>query len=352
MLDFGELMGMNPNIIPHPSRGETWIIVAQRARAESSIRFEEMACAAAFKDGALRCISPPLSLPVAATSGDGCDGDLGYFNFNLGPHDARVFWGPDKPYMVYGSNSGFTCFGQFVQDFRMLFEGWEADMEFGAGPFRIGTELQRPLPWNKVEKNWFLFWDVTGQVYVHYDVAPKRVFARLEPDGSVGEDLAPLAAAADEACLAKYLPKLPSQQESLHQATNSLQITMCRRADASCKPDESNTFIFTVFQHKTYYKFHSEYEPYVMVFRQHAPFEMHAVSRRPLWIHGRQRHPDRETSDMFYVTSIAWKRAGQRYHGYLDDELFIGFGIEDNEAAAIDMVAAHLLEGLGPCNED
>ncbi|KAF4984106.1 hypothetical protein FZEAL_645 [Fusarium zealandicum] len=350
LIDFGEDQALNPNIIPHPTIENTWIVVAQWLKEDaSSPWFTELVCNAEFQDDVLRCMNAPIPLPVAATIGDRCEGDLAYFNSNIGPHDARVFFGPEKPYAVYGSNSMFTCFGQFVQDFRTLLD-WKGDRE-NLTEFRTGTEIQRPLSWNTIEKNWFLFWDSSGNMYAHYDITPKRVFALLGSDGSAGPDLAPLAQASDEKCMAKYLPQLPPDLESIHQATNSLQITMCQRSDPQCVPDDSNTFIFIIYQHKTFYSYHSVYEPYVIVFRQQAPFEIHAMSRQPFWIHGRQRHPERSTSDMLYVTSMNWRQRDQRYHGYLDDELFLGFGIEDERAAGINLLAGNLLENLGLCNE-
>ncbi|KAK5992706.1 hypothetical protein PT974_06121 [Cladobotryum mycophilum] len=348
-IEFGEMRGMNPNIIPHPHLDNTWIIVAQEARGadEQTVFFAEISCNAAFQNGALRCILPATKLPIVPTTGDKCVGKLTYFNFNVGPHDARVLYGPDKPYTIYGSNSAFTCFGQWIQDFRELVGDWVEKP--GNTDFKVGTELQRPSPWGVVEKNWFPFWDGSNQMYAHYDVAPKRAFAKVNPDGSVGEDLAPQAAASDDQCFRKYMPKLPPELESIHQATNSLKITLCNRADPTCVANDANTFIFTIWQHKTFYHFHGVYEPYVMLFQQQAPFLVHAISRKPIWIHGRQEYPERRTSDMFYVTSMNWKKKGVHYHGYLDDEIFLGFGIEDAKSGGIDVLASDLLANLGLC---
>ncbi|KAH7123292.1 hypothetical protein B0J13DRAFT_152404 [Dactylonectria estremocensis] len=346
VIDFGDIKAINPNILPHPTLDDTWIVVAQQMKDLSTF-FYEVSCNAVFQDDMLRCLHPPTPLPVAATAGERCEGDLSYMNAMTGPHDARVFFGPAHPYIAYGSNSQFTCLGQFIQDFRMLVE-WQSDMPTPTD-FRIGTELQRPLPWSTMEKNWFAFWDAAGDMYIHYDIAPKRVFSAIALDGSAGPDLAPFAEVLDEKCLSKYLPQLASDHESIHQATNSLQITMCRKADASCVPDAANTFIFTIVQHKKYYDFHGVYEPYVVIFQQRAPFEIYAISQRPIWIHGRELHFDLKTSDMFYVTSMSWKGRNQKYHGYLDDELFLAFGIEDKKAGGIDVSAWDLLQNLGIC---
>ncbi|KAL7943129.1 hypothetical protein V8C42DRAFT_114397 [Trichoderma barbatum] len=350
-IEFGEQRGMNPNIIPHPTLENTWIVVAQLARGadEQTAHFTEIKCNAVFQDQVLRCLESPTALPVAPTKGGDCKGDLAYFNFSIGPHDARVLYGPDSPYMVFGSNSQFTCFGQFIQDFRELVD-WTGQ-ETGPNDFPEGTELQRPLPWSAVEKNWFPFWDPAGQMYIHYDVAPKRVFARVQSDGSASVNLAVLTEEEDNKCLSKYMPTTINNLESVHQASNSLKVTMCKRTDAICIADITNTFIFTIWQHKTFYNFHAVYEPYLMLFQDQPPFAMHAVSKRPIWIHGRQQYPDRFTSEMIYVTSIAWKSSNVKYHGYLDDELFIGFGIEDKASGAIDITAEELMSGLGLCTE-
>ncbi|KAI7571063.1 hypothetical protein KC343_g2184 [Hortaea werneckii] len=345
-INFGEYPAMNPNIIPHPELNETWFIVAQRYKNDSNpIWFTELVCEAHFKAGALECIQSPLILPIPSTFSERCEGDLSFFNFNIGPHDARVFCGPEKPYVIYGSQSSYNCFGQWIQDFRALVD-W-AHFRGADEPFSLPVDLQRPPPIAPIEKNWFPFWDFHGDLYMHYDISPNRVYAKLGSDGSVGEDLAPKARRADEKCLSKYMAppdsKLP---ESIHQATNSLSITMCKSTDPSCKVSEANTFIFTIVQRKAYYDFHSVYEPYVVLFNQRAPFELHAISSKPFWIRGRENK-----SEMMYVTSMSWKSRDQMYHGYLDDMLFVGFGIEDQFTGGMDVLASDLLRELGMCGD-
>jgi hypothetical protein len=362
-IDLGSRKANNPNIIPHPSLEDTWIVVAVQSPSEikNSMWFAELVCNAVFQQDTLVCIDPPLLLPIAATPAEKCPGELDFFKFAIGPHDARVFFGPNSPYAVWGSNSRFTCFGQYMQDFRMLTDwGFEPFIE---GKFREPTELQRPEPWSPVEKNWFVFWDNEGQMYAHYDISPKRVFAELHLDGSVGPDLASNAADVDEQCMGMFMPAIGPSLESLHQSTNSLSLTMCRRADPACRANEDNTFIFTIIQHKTYYSFHSVYEPYVMLFKQNAPFHLHAIGRKPIWIHGRglpgeslpRPLPDEvakawNQTEMFYVTSMSWKTHGMKYHGYLDDPLFLAFGIEDKVAGGIDIEAGDLMVDLGFCS--
>lgn len=282
-----------------------------------------MACNATLVDEVLTCIDEPQALPIQSTTaqsnGSLCPEELGYLTLNQGPHDARVFYGPaGASLVVYGSNSRFTCFGQWIQDFGGLVgsgsDRSDNDDERVVAAFmdRAGTELQRPPPYGAIEKNWFLFWDTEGAAHVHYDIAPRRAFARLNDarDGSVGENH---ASAGDDKCRARYLPRIEDAvHESIHQATNSLSVTLCRRADAGCTPDKDNTFIFTIFQHKTVHNFRGAYHPYVMLFRQTAPaFEVWAVGTRSLWISGR-RVLARGDTDMFYITSMSWRDRARR----------------------------------------
>ncbi|CZT39824.1 uncharacterized protein RSE6_00024 [Rhynchosporium secalis] len=364
----GHKTAANTNIIPHPYWNDTYIIVAQKppSKIPNTVWFAELVCNAQFNSytGVMECIEPAAILPIAATAGDKCKGGkIDYYNNLVGPHDARVFYGPQHPYVIYGSNGVQTaCLGQWMEDFRLLVD-WGIE-EYDEMKFRVGTELHRPEgKYMDMEKNFFAFWDTNGNMYTHYDISPKRVFAKVEHDGTVGPDLAPLAQPADRKCLAARLPRIGPKHDSIHQATNSLSITMCKRADPHCKVEEANTFVFVLFQYKSYFQFHGQYEPYVMIFSQQPPFQIHGISNKPIWIYGRggpgtgkipsemsvKGRAEWQQTEMLYVTSMSWKERGRKYHGYLDDVLFLGFGIEDEVAGAIDIMAGDLFADMGSC---
>jgi hypothetical protein len=362
---FGDYGCINPNIIPHPSQNDTWIIVGQeftRGSHAASTWNVELVCDATFRNGSLQCVKQPMLLPIPATTSPVCLNELELFNFNIGPHDARVFFGPEYPYIIYGSQSLNSCFGQWIQDFRMLVN-WGHHRNNGL-PFQVPTDMQRPPPYSPLEKNWFVFWDAHGDMYAHYDVSPKRSFARFAPDGSVGVDLAPLAGYHDDLCLQRYLPPVQGKDlQSIHQATNSLSLTLCVRNDVNCQKTDANTFIISIVQWKRHLAFHGIYEPYVMVFRQNAPFELYGISSKALWINGRKPadtahgQPAEDpagmgNSEQFFITSMSWKAPGQTYHGYLDDVLFLNFGIEDTTTGAMDILAADLVKHLGLCDRE
>lgn len=353
---FGEgIHAINPNIIPHPRLEDTWIVMAQefvRDKPFFSGWCAELVCDARFDErGDLMCIAPPKYAPIQATQSSNCLDGLSFLIYNVGPHDARMFWGPRQPYVIYGSQSQFGCFGQWTQDFRLLYD-WghkrnESDL------FQTQTEIQRPSDRGQMEKNWFFFWDFNAEIYAHYDSYPKRSFAKLERDGSAGPDLAPKARSADDACWAKHmelnpLPPLTEFNSSIHQASNSISLTFCKSTDPTCIASPDNTFIVQIFQHKygTVHYMHAVYDPYVMIFKMEAPFDMHAISAKPLWINGRT-----SVNEMIFITSMSWKSSERQYHGYLDDVLFLNFGIEDQKTASIDVTAADLVGDLMLCKK-
>lgn len=398
---FGEHKTLNPNIIPHPSSDRKWIIVAQQKTQHDVPAYSrissQLVCDAVFHPSdddydynnhdntrsinagsnnnnikSLACVRTPTVLPIAATSsGNRCQGRWEALSLNVGPHDARLFFGPEVPYVIYGSNSRYTCFGQWIHDFRVLFD-WSPSLKeevAGVGDsddsFRTPTELYRPAPYGQVEKNWFVFWDSNGDAYVHYDIWPQRSFAKIENQNklflpgeeltgssTVGPDLAILSTAADASCMKKYMPEIRDfDNEFIHQATNSLSITLCKRSELNCQSSDSNTFILTIFQKKVHVGVTgSSYEPYAMLFRRTAPFELHGISAKPFWIHGRKMTQQQAgVREMMYVTSMSWMKHSQKYHGYSDDTLFLAFGIDDSRTAGIDIRAGDLLKDMGIC---
>jgi hypothetical protein len=355
----------NPNIIPHPTKYDLWIVVAQHEQSGQGLKPSgQLTCTAGFLNGVLVCTETPTIMPISESIYGICEGDLAVYNFRLGPRDGRMFYGPGVPYIAYGSQSQYTCLGIWIQDIRTLLEPFHLEQDTLGNIFKGATELRRPAPWKGVEKNFFVFWDSSGKAYAHHDIYPNRVFAQIDMDGTVGPDLAPAIAKKDQVCMAQYMPAVTFKQETIHQATNSLSITLCKRKDPKCVPSDSNTFIMHLFHHKSYWDYHGVYEPYVLLFQQAPPFAIHSISQRPLWIYGRNaltretralQYEGREEyipeghTEMFYMTSISWRTHGQKYHGYIDDPLLLAFGIEDSRSAIMDVLAGDLLQDLAYC---
>ena len=347
----------NPNIVPHPSEYNTWIIISRNALSDSTADTEEqLICTAVLTDeGTFFCNDLPEVLPVPPPIHGICKEENTILNFYFGAHSPRLLYGPEAPYLVYGSHSQYTCLGVWIQDARSVLDAFHFQRFTGPQVFLNATEVRKAGPIDPVEKNFFPFWDGQGQMYVHHSLWPRRIFAQLESDGGVGDDLAPRTTNVDQVCYAKYMPHLEAGLETIQQASNSLSVTLCHRKDAGCVPDDSNTFIVHIFHIKSENDGHAAYEPYALLFQRNDPFALHAIAQRPLWIHGRnflnlqaKSNADR-LPERFYTTSITWKSHTQKYHGYIDDVLFLSFGIEDSAPGTIDIMAGDLLQDLGFC---
>ncbi|KEF57738.1 uncharacterized protein A1O9_05658 [Exophiala aquamarina CBS 119918] len=373
-VSFGNESAYNVNVLPHPTRPDQWVIIAQalaQATVNGTVQLREVNCIAEFLHGVLACTEPATALRTAPSIPcvnciDGESPPL--LKMVFGPRDARMFYGPKHAYVMYGSQSHYTWLGLWIQHAGKLIPALNQADSDEASAFPEATEIERPTP-HKLgyEKNFFLFWDSQGAMYVHHDIYPNRTFAQLSTNGSVHADLSPESASKDSICMAKHMPRPGPELEGIHQATNSLALTLCRRHDQDCHPSDENTFIMNIFQHKTYHSYHALYYSYVMLFQQTAPFAVHAISKKPLWIHGRDmltnkthaayydEHPPsmpKNHTEMFYITSISWKSSKQKYNGYIDDPMFVSFGIEDTKSGTIDVSAGDLLQDLAYCEED
>lgn len=367
MIDFIDQIAYNPSLLPHPYKEDTFIAVANRdnAKDRGHLWNVQLVCEVTVQDQHFKCTKSPMNLPIASTDTNQCKGDMAANNDFIGPHDARIFHGPNHPFAMYVSQHPYVCLGEHLHDFRRLLY-WDVDGVENKQPFFFPTPLQRPGEYGKQQKNWFLFWDSTNEnMYMHATLTPKRVFAKIHADGSAGKNLAPMAEAHDSKCMAKHMPQISSNGlEFIHQATNSLAITLCNRG--TCTPSSENTFNMIIFQIKTFYG-RGNYFPYVMLFRRTPPFKIYGISRKPLWYHGRGYpmanwtmrpgfddgvfHPVNQT-ELAFTTAMSFKSRELTMHGYLDDEVFVTFGLEDRKTGGIDVLVGDLLRDVAVCEED
>ena len=194
-------------------------MISQRSGAhyETHIQhFQEFTCVAKFIDGALSCVTYPTVLPVQTIppSPELCEGDFQYLSLADGPHDSRVFHGPEHPYTIYGGQSRHTCFGLWIQDLSTLVGPVNSDL-FELPEFIQETEIQRPGHYGFMEKNYFVFWDQYNNIHAHYDIAPSRSFAKMAANGSVGENLGLESAKHDQKCMSRWMPVIDSKEESI-----------------------------------------------------------------------------------------------------------------------------------------
>ena len=69
----------NPNIIPHPTDHDLWIIVGQHEQSGQESRYsEQLICTAGVMNGAMICTAEPTVLPVDPSIKGVCEGELAY----------------------------------------------------------------------------------------------------------------------------------------------------------------------------------------------------------------------------------------------------------------------------------
>lgn len=247
------------------------------------------------------------------------------------------------------------------------------------------TELTRnpPATRSAMEKNWMLFFTDT-QAYLHYDISPQhgRTFAKLLGGGLTTTNLTD---PREHACLTHVPPSHSGPTTQLgegtwHQASNSLRLILCDRADAGaarCQPGATtadNTVFFAVIHRKQSNPLGlpMRYERYLILWSAAPPFHLLAVSQHPLLLANetasgwpaRENWDDNDDNDhpppplwayFTYTVSIAyaWGRPGDeslwKNTGFLDDLVVLGLGLDDLDMGFATVSVRHLLQCLKAC---
>ncbi|KAI9823416.1 MAG: hypothetical protein M1832_002426 [Thelocarpon impressellum] len=336
--------------------------------------------------GGMRCVSDVITLSVPPTPAEQCDGKFGTYVDIPGFHDPRVFWsGKGEPLMMVNTQSRYACFGLWVTDLRTLHKPLQimlasSPVHPSLGPlmsYPSLTELTRNPATDRfpIEKNWMFFFP-GNEAYLHYEISPHggRSFAKLLGAGLTTSNLTdPL----EKPCLLDVSEDEPDQTRrggSWHQATNSLQLVLCRRSDRDCEPNADNTVFFAVVhrKHPNALKLPLRYERYFIVWSAVPPFSMLGVSQHPVlmanetasgWSAAQNWADDEEAlrekrgfwAYFTYTVSIgyAWGRPGDEAHtknvGYLDDLVLLGIGIDDQGQGFATVPAGELLQCLRAC---
>lgn len=356
-LDFGKVNATHPTILahPHPIKTDYWIMLGLSKRDDTKFQ-KELICEASFKENTMACAEPPQLLPVSTIVSPLCEKQYDGHNYEIGPRHTRAFFGPTRPYFLYSAPSLHSCVGVWMQDLTRLYYWLYSESLEKSETFFEPTDLARPGPSRPIERNWFAFWDRNDEMHLHYNIYPKRSFAKLNSTGGVEQELAVYSEASDQACMQMNMPQIQyPAHEKIVQATNALSVTMCNRSDEACFESEQNTFIMTIFNVKTTHLVEN-YDPYVMLFKRTAPFEIHAIGKKPLWIDGRKKlgqvttsNYTRPASSLIEVNSMAYIKRDRLFHGYMDDPMYLSFSIDNERGGAIDVTPADLLQELGTC---
>lgn len=300
----------------------------------------------------------------------------------IGPEDMKLFWtrsGEPLLTFTHQNPDETLCHGMFLIDVRAAMPEI-MDTIAAAGvqdmpPVRFKTPslLRRQPPKGheqdpryQREKNWALaqspFADGDDELLVMAD--PSRLYRWK----STAELVQPVASEHESAVVAPgpstgigwasksktCLHDVMGSDHGIHQATPLLSLTLCRRG--MCQPTQNNTVLLGMY-HK-----HSEwpylwYQRRVAVYRATPPYNMLSVSKELVYL-GEDDGKFTWTGSMVYFVNSA-EIPLNRSHGFLDDEIWLSYGIKDRvsgwiDVTAIDLVADHYLcqNNIAPLIQD
>ncbi|KAE8450273.1 hypothetical protein EG329_006701 [Mollisiaceae sp. DMI_Dod_QoI] len=339
--------------------------------------------------GGLRCVTMPLEVNVPPTPAEKCEGAEQVLADIPGFHDPKLLYsGRGEPILMVVSQSRYACVGLWAIDLRTVYPA--IDEIFSSSPRRLGpgplmsyptlTEITRNPPWTRrsYEKNWVMFSPSPSTSYIQYDLnSTTRTFAQLIGSGLTTPNMTD---PFEKPCLmdptAEELANgnLMADASTLHQATPALKLILCERSDLTCIRASPEMVFFAAIQrkHVNGYGLPVRYERSFVVWSATAPFNMLAVSQHPILFANETSRgwtaeeiwddlPEAlaagrgEFGRFTYTTTIAyaWGREEsdirEKGVGYLDDEVILSVGIDDEGGLYGKVKVSELLQCLRIC---
>lgn len=165
-----------------------------------------------------------------------------------------------------------------------------------------------------------------------------------------------------------------NENSTWHQATPSLKLILCSRSDTNCHAENPDRVFFAVIQRKNVniWGLPIRYERFMVVWSATAPFNMLAVSRHPILMANETTFgwtAEEAWDDLprariqnwglwgriTYTTTIAyaWGREEgdirEKGTGYLDDEVILSVGVDDEGQVYGRVIVSDLLQCLRVC---
>lgn len=293
----------------------------------------------------------------------------------IGPEDMKLFWtrtGAPLLIFTYQVNDENLCQGQFLIDARAAVPELEAELGDQAekmAPIRfsepVGLRRQAPEgqeaePRYQREKNWAptqsLFSKDAEELL--FMVEPGQLYRWKAPDKPVE----PIMDAETESAVEAPYPYDVEAEDTwhsvektcvhdvmlsdkhVHQSSPMLSVTLCKRGE--CEPSVNNTVMLGMVQRR-YDRPGSPftwYDRHIVVYNMASPYNMMSVSKSLAYYgEGTKYH---WTGSMVYYRNENDDDEGyaiNRSHGYLDDEIWLSFGIGDSAPGWLDVEARELI---------
>ncbi|KAF4457209.1 hypothetical protein F53441_773 [Fusarium austroafricanum] len=290
----------------------------------------------------------------------------------IGPEDMKLFWTrTGEPLLIFTHqvDDETICQGQFIIDVRAALPELEQALgpdytqrlppirfDGPTGLFRDPTPGIETHPKFQREKNWalaqspfdpkmdLLLMVEPGQLY-RYKSRDENVELIVSPKDqrTAIEEPYPPTAKPGKTWHGKTMTCINDawiDDGHVHQSTPMLSLTLCNRG--ACEPDEQNTIMMGMVQHRLDPPFapFSWYDRRIAVYEATAPYRMISVSKKFTY-HGEADGTYSWTGSMSYYTNQT--EFPPTNHGFLDDEIWLGFGIKDSAAGWMDIRARDLI---------
>lgn len=288
----------------------------------------------------------------------------------IGPEDMKLYWtAKGEPLLIFTHqvNDEVRCQGQFIVDARAAVPELNELLDNGTASnlpairFHEPVELRRlPPPGQENdsryqrEKNWAPAQSPFSpdNKDLMFMVEPSRLFRYQDLGGiveSVTEDEdqesaveAPYPAHIKEedtwrsehhTCIHDVMLSDPH----VHQSTPMLSLTLCDRG--TCTPSANNTVLIGMVQRR--YDHPTWYDRRIATYSAAPPYNMLSVSKKLSY------HGEVETGTYAWTGSMVYFTHHRHFpppnHGFLDDEIWLSFGIKDADGGWIDIRARELV---------
>ncbi|KAK7205600.1 hypothetical protein BZA70DRAFT_278526 [Myxozyma melibiosi] len=240
-----------------------------------------------------------------------------FLSLMQGHTDPRVFFSPrGEPLMVVGTNGRHNCLHQYVIDLRAVIPDLGAKMKLENVPVRYKklTELTRPVL-SEVEKNWFVMYDEKNVGWIQHDTN-RRTVSLLDPPPAKKKGALP-----EVVNIGNKTPKVVTSliqtfkdkrtsANDLHQASNTLRVTLC---DFPCIPTIHNTVIVEILhvKYKNFYELF--YRRFAVIMNATAPFDI--IGRT-----GSLHYAGVDEKTMVYTVSMIWDSQHYARHEPWDEK--------------------------------
>lgn len=294
----------------------------------------------------------------------------------IGPEDMKVFWSRTRaPLIVFTHQTPDEnlCEGMFIIDARAAVP--ELDDIVGRSDFNMPpiyfekpTPLYRKPPLGheedvqyQREKNWALVQSPLSKDNQELLVMaePSRLF-KFQAPGEPVEQVETTEISAVEApfpynvtdtwhsTAGTCIHDVMKSDSHVHQSTQMLSLTLCNR-DA-CTPSEDNTVLIGMVQRRydPPVRKHTLYERRIVAYSSAPPYQMRSVSKRLMY-------PGEDDDKYIWTGGMALFANSanvptDRSHAFLDDEVWLSFGIADKAPGWLDVRAADLIAGHYMCD--